>query len=319
VYNAVHYLEKCIAAIRNSTYPSYEIIAVNDASTDDSAETARKHGAMVLELPSQSGPAAARNYGAKKAKGDILLFIDSDVLVTKETLAVVAKDFVESPDIVAVFGSYDDDPAETNFLSQYKNLVHHFVHQQSNSEAVTFWAGCGAVRKDIFHVVGGFDQDKYSRPCIEDIELGYRLKRAGYRIFLDKTLQVKHLKKWRLKSLLRTDIFSRAVPWTKLILQSQEMVNDLNLRKSQRISAGLVGLIAVMLPLLFFLPNLVYVSLSFLAIIFVINHKLFTFFLDHKGLKFTLLAFAMHLLYYFYSAVTFLFCWGIHKLHPETN
>ena len=99
VYNAAHYLKQCIAAIRTSSYPSYEIIVVNDASTDDSAETARKHGAMVLELPSQSGPAAARNYGAKKAKGDILLFIDSDVLVKKETLAVVAKDFVKNPDL----------------------------------------------------------------------------------------------------------------------------------------------------------------------------------------------------------------------------
>ena len=79
------------------------------------------------------------------------------------TLASVAEDFTENPDIAAVFGSYDDEPAEKNFLSQYKNLVHHYVHQQSSSEAVTFWAGCGAIRKEIFFSVGGFDGKKYAQ------------------------------------------------------------------------------------------------------------------------------------------------------------
>ena len=319
VHNAAQYLDRCLAAVKRSSYHLYEIIVVDDGSTDATAEVARRNGAFVFKMPTQSGPAAARNYGAEQAKGDIFLFIDSDVLVQEESIARVARDFVEYPDIGALFGSYDDKPAEKNFISQYKNLVHHFVHQISREEAVTFWAGCGAVRKEVFFAACGFDAKRYSCPCIEDIELGYRMKRMGYRILLDKDLQVKHLKEWRLKSLLAADIFSRAIPWTKLILESQEMVSDLNLQASQKISAGLVGLAVATLPLSFLIPELSYFILFSIACIFMLNRKLFNFFVKTKGIKFAFLAFAMQLLYYFYSGVTFTFCWIHHNIKSTTK
>ena len=78
VHNAAFYLEKCLAAVTLSPYPPYEIIVVDDASSNDSTEIAYKYGAKVLALPKQSGPAAARNFGAREARGDIFLFIDSD-------------------------------------------------------------------------------------------------------------------------------------------------------------------------------------------------------------------------------------------------
>jgi glycosyltransferase involved in cell wall biosynthesis len=174
VYNGSKYLGKCLDAVSASSYRSFEMIVVDDGSTDNSAEIARKKGATVLQLPQQSGPATARNYAAKKARGDILFFVDADVLVQKGTIARMVKDFNENPDIAAVFGSYDDKPAEENFLSQYKNLSHHFVHQQSDKEAVTFWAGCGAIRKEVFYKMGarhGYDQKRYPEPSVEDIEL----------------------------------------------------------------------------------------------------------------------------------------------------
>ena len=83
-------------------------------------------------------------------------------------------------------------------VSQYRNLLHHFVHQEGNPEASTFWAGCGAVRRAAFDAVAGYDEARFRRPSIEDIELGYRLRRAGYRIRLDRDLQCTHLKRWRL-------------------------------------------------------------------------------------------------------------------------
>jgi len=314
VYNASQYLEKCIAAITSSTYSSYEIIVVDDASLDESSEIARKLGTIVLELPCQSGPAKARNYGAKKAQGDILLFVDSDVLIKKDTISRIVDNFTRNSDISAIFGSYDENPSEKNFFSQYKNLFHHFVHQVSSPDAVTFWAGCGAVRKEAFNSAGGFNDNKYSKPCIEDIEMGYRLKKMGYRIFLDKDIQVTHLKKWTLTSLIRADIFQRAIPWTKLMLESQEMVSDLNLQISQKISAGLVGLIIVMIFLSLHNPSLIYLIPFLLASVLIINYKLFRFFLKCNGIKFTLLAFAMHLLYFFYSGASFLIFWLRHKL-----
>lgn len=121
--------------------------------------------------------------------------------------------FSRELDLAALIGSYDDAPGATNFLSQYRNLLHHYVHQTGNEEASTFWGACGAVRREVFLAMGGFDES-YRQASIEDIELGYRLKRAGLKILLCKALQVKHLKRWEAGSLLKADFCYRALPWT---------------------------------------------------------------------------------------------------------
>jgi glycosyltransferase involved in cell wall biosynthesis len=323
VRNASQYLDQCLAAITASSYFSYEIIVVDDCSTDDSTEIARKMGARVLALPRQSGPAAARNYGADEARGDILLFVDSDVVVQRETVARLVDDFIKNPDIAAVFGSYDDSPASPDFLSQFRNLFHHFIHQHSHKEAKTFWAGCGAIYREIFYKLQGFNQLRYPQPSIEDIELGLRMWKSGYLILMDKELQVKHLKHWGLLSWLKTDIFRRAVPWSQLILETGILPRDLNLQTSYRISALLVGLLVLLLPLaLFHVLNFFDIALdgiflvTFLLLIFVLittNWNLYTFLYRRRGIKFMFFAIPLHFLYYFYSGVSFTVCWVFHK------
>lgn len=316
VFNGEKFLPSCLGALVSQSYQAYELIVVDDCSTDASAEISREKGARVLRMPRQSGPAGARNLAAHEAKGEILLFVDADVVVKPDTVERVAADF-ENPQIAAVFGSYDDEPAETNFISQYKNLFHRFVHQQSSSEAETFWAGCGAVRREIFLAEHGFNAERYPRPAIEDIELGYRLRAKGYRILLDKQLHAKHLKRWTLKSMLHADIFCRAIPWSTLILENQNMVNDLNLQTSDRISAGLLGLSLTILPFSIIKPQLLLLVVALLAIILLLNHKLYRFFFLRKGLWFAIRAFPLHLLYYLYSAVTFVLCWSAHFFRQQ--
>ena len=190
VYNDQEGLGQCLTALTTSCPPGAEIIVVDDASTDGSAAVAARPGVRCSGFPTNAGPAAARNYGAQHARGDALLFVDSDVVVAPGTLEQVATLLAGHPDVAAVFGSYDASPAAAGTVSRYKNLLHHFVHQDGAAEASTFWAGCGAIRRSAFAAVGGFDQARFRRPSIEDIELGQRLRRAGHRILLDKTLQV---------------------------------------------------------------------------------------------------------------------------------
>jgi len=241
-YNGSGTLRQCLEAVKASNYKEYECIVVDDASTDNSVKIAKGLAIQVIELSGgPSGPAHARNLGAQTASGDIIFFVDADVVIYPDTLQKIVFSFTGSSELVAVFGSYDDQPGDGNFLSQYKNLFHHFVHQQASENSNSFWSGCGAIRRDIFLEFGGFDTLKYPRPSIEDIELGRRLVVKGYKILINKMLQVKHLKRWTLSNLVKTDIFDRGIPWTQLVIADRKIPNDLNLESSQRWSALVVG------------------------------------------------------------------------------
>ncbi|MEZ5428799.1 MAG: glycosyltransferase family 2 protein [Pyrinomonadaceae bacterium] len=309
VYNGEAFLERCLDALFASDYHSFEVIVVDDRSTDKSPEIARQKGARVLSMTKRSGPAGARNFAAEKTDADILLFVDADVLVKTNTLSLIAESFDQNPEISALFGSYDDEPGEPNFLSQYKNLQHHFVHQTSNPEASTFWAGLGAVRREAFEKIGGFDCERFAVPSIEDIDLGVRLRSTGHRILLNREIQAKHLKRWEPVSLIKTEVFCRAMPWSKLILTSQGLINDMNLKTNDRLSAGFVALSLLVLPLVFWQPLLLFLLLAFLLAILYLNRKIFAFFYRKKGFLFALFAYPWQFFYFFYSGATFVFCW----------
>ena len=243
VHNGGDAFRECLAALQACTPPAFELIVVVDGGRDGSAALALAAGARVVELPESIGPARARNIGAKAATGDVLLFVDADVVVPPGTIGHVAAFLRSEPGIAAVIGSYDDAPADSGFLSQYRNLLHHYVHQTGHEEASTFWCGCGAIRRSVFLEAGGFNGG-FSDPSVEDIEFGYRLRQAGHRVRLCKDLQVTHLKRWTAPLLLRTDVFARAVPWTRLIIRSRVLPNDLNVSTSSRASVALVGVLA---------------------------------------------------------------------------
>lgn len=243
VYNGGSDFVRCVADLYASSPPPHEVIVVDDGSTDDSAKQASALGFRVISTPSpRSGPAKARNIGARAASGDILFFVDADVCVQPDSIARVQSAFENDPELAALIGSYDDDPAHRDFLSQYKNLMHAFVHQSAREQASTFWSGCGAVRRTVFLEHAGFDES-YGRPAIEDIELGFRMARANHKMILDKDLRVKHLKRWTFWKLVRTDVMDRGIPWTELILRDRSMPNDLNLQISQRVSVALAFLL----------------------------------------------------------------------------
>jgi glycosyltransferase involved in cell wall biosynthesis len=304
VHNGGGKFRRCLASLKESTSQAVEIIVVADGDTDGSYELAKRFGARVFRLPSPRGPGRARNFGASRAQGEVLFFIDADVMVPPQLIGKVRHAFKGEPEIDALFGSYDDEPSEPNFLSQYRNLLHHYVHQHGRENASTFWAGCGAIRRDIFMSIGGFDES-YTRPSIEDIELGYRLKKAGYRIKLCKSLQVKHLKRWNLVSMLQADFFQRALPWTQVILRERNLINDLNTSMSGRAS---VVLTCILIGLLFFSWSepIALVGVGAVAgILFILNAPLYRFFVKKRGYVFAFQALLWHWLYFLYSGVAF--------------
>jgi GT2 family glycosyltransferase len=284
-----------------------EVIVVDDRSPDRTAEVARGLGARVLTTPQNGGPGLARNLAAREAVGDILWFVDSDVIAWDDGAAKVRAAFAD-PEVAAVFGSYDSAPDGQHWFSRYKNLMHRFYHQNAQRDAQTFWAGCGAVRKDMFLKIGGFDVETYRVPSIEDIELGYRIRHAGGRISVDPTLLGKHLKVWTPRSAIHTDIFRRALPWSRLMISREGVHNDLNTSHGEKAKAVLAGLLILSVLALPFAPGLWPATLALAVIVIAANWAFARFMYTNGGLGFAAATLAYHQIYYVYSAAAFAWC-----------
>lgn len=250
VHNGGSDLKTCLQAIAASSWQVHECIVVDDASSDNMTSLAADAiKARVIWLKTQHGPSYARNRGVEEATGDIIFFVDADVLVHTDTIEKGIRVLQSEPDTAAVFGSYDDRPGHHSFVSKYRNLYHHWVHQNARAQASTFWTGCSAIRRDVYIQAGGL-QESFRRPSVEDIEFGIRLCTAGYRIRLEKDMQCRHLKKWTLRNVLVTDIFQRGIPWMTLLLANQNAPNDLNINYRSRTATVVAGLLSLLLLLL---------------------------------------------------------------------
>ena len=317
MFNAPENLARCLAGLAASTVADFELIVVDDASSDERARAlAAASGARVLRLEANAGPGVARNAGAASARGDVLVFVDSDVVVHAETLARMRACLAERGDAAGLFGSYDAEPAAPGVVSAYRNLLHHWTHQNGPPEASTFWAGCGALRREVFLRHGGFDPF-YRRPSIEDIELGMRLVAAGERILLRPEIQCTHLKRWRLAEMVRVDVACRAIPWTHLLIERPGTGGDLNLELGQKLCVVLV-LAALALPALGALLGWAVaglaLSLAALGVVAWINRGLYALFWRRRGAGFACAGFLLHALYYVYSAGAF--AWA-HLAHGQ--
>lgn len=213
-------LEDCLAPFQAASYPAFEVLVVDDASSPpvklpgSSSERFR-----LLHLSMGSGPAVARNEGAEKAKGDVLLFIDTDVVVGDDCLERVAGFFRESggrprglTGVQAVRMGY------RNFSSRYKNLWMRYSFLRAPEESALFYTSIGAVPRKLFREMGGFDR-RYRSPSLEDTDFGNRIWARGGRIKIIKDLEVRHNKYYSLAGLLKND-FLRASEETRSWLRN---------------------------------------------------------------------------------------------------
>lgn len=316
VYNGAEFIRKSLPPLlaMEQRGEILEVIVIDDGSTDHSRQIAQELGAIVMSSSGRLGPGGARNEAAETAQGEFLWFVDADVVVHDNAAEALARGFAND-EIVAVFGSYDSDPPAKNFFSRYKNLVHHYYHQRACDEAQTFWSGCGAIRRATFLASGGFDVERYKYPSIEDIELGHRLVAAGGRVRLLRDVQCTHLKVWRFGNLIHTEIFRRAIPWSRLILASGTGIpNDLNVGMSEQVRAGVAAFFA--LSIIAFLAGIVGGGAPLLLALLALyaNREIAQFFYRKGGLLFACRALLYHQVYYLYSATAFVWVFFEHNI-----
>ncbi len=323
-YQGGKVLPLSLSALLRSDLPrhQWELIVVDDGSSDDTALVAARYADTVVRLPGRpSGPAFARNRGFEVCQGEMIAFVDADVCVHRDTLRRLVAALDQNEDASAVFGSYDSTPSHPGVVSEFRNLLHHFVHQREAGDAETFWAGCGAVRSSAFRQVGMFDEWHYPRPQIEDIELGRRLRSHGHRILLRPEIQGTHMKRWTLKDIMSTDFQHRGVPWTRLLLQegSNAPGGTLNLRASERVCTAIAALgwlsVAITIVLHTWYPLLVLPLLP--AAVALLNRDFYRFVVRARGVGHAAAMLPLHVMYYATNVVSAISGWFLHILLGE--
>lgn len=192
-YNAASTIGRCLDSIRAQSVAPGEVVLVNDCSTDDTAGLAASEGLEVISFPERMGPARARNEGAARASGDIILFLDSDVVIPPDLVERIGGIFSADPSISAVQTLYSPVCPAEDVVSRYQNFYYyHALHRMKGDTTATFATWCAAVRKDLFLEAGGFNVS-IPEPTVEDEELGYEIADRGGRILLARELQVTHL------------------------------------------------------------------------------------------------------------------------------
>jgi hypothetical protein len=323
--NAAETLPASLSALLRSDLAraEWELIVVDDASTDDTVTVARRFADFVVELPAPRplGPAYARNRGCDIARGDVIVFIDADVCVHPESLRRFVELFRADPTVGAAFGSYDANPPAPGLVSQYRNLLHHHVHQRSAGDAETFWAGCGAVRRAVFLDADMFDEWHYPRPQIEDIELGARIRALGHRIVLRPDIQATHCKRWTLGAVIRTDLLDRGVPWTRLLVQRGSALSaaTLNLKRMERAKTALVGGAIALAALAWPMGDARWLVVAGALLLAVVGGSadLYRSFARARGWRFAIATVPLHLLYYVINGLSVCLGWMMHHVVGE--
>ena len=220
----------------------WEILLVDNGSRQDPRALVAEILPRAKVLYSKNGPARARNVGAGEARGDVFVFLDSDVLVHPSVLEAMMIELEGNQELDGLFGAYATAPPEQTIISRFRNLLHRYVHQRCAGDVGSFWSGLGALNRLPFQTAQGFDATLFTQPSIEDVELGARLSSHGYRVAVAPQFTAVHLKEWSLQNMILTDVFSRAAPWTELILSGRIPQKSMNTKVEFRLGPILLVL-----------------------------------------------------------------------------
>ncbi|MEK7795419.1 MAG: glycosyltransferase family 2 protein [Candidatus Hydrogenedentota bacterium] len=195
-YNSSKTLRTLLQSLAEQSFNGFEVIVVDDGSTDDTHEIASRFD-IRYERQENRGPAAARNRGAALASGEWLVFADADTVFRRDTMEQIDR-VLKSCDADALVGTYSGQPANKGFVPEYKALWERvtidegFTLDERGLARNNSWAPRpGVVRKSVFNALGGFNT-AFRGADLEDMELGYRLFEAGYKTYFAPAVRIQH-------------------------------------------------------------------------------------------------------------------------------
>ena len=300
--NAAAALPDCLQSVAASAYRHVEVIVVSDASSDATDEVAAARGVRVVRNETPCGAAYSRNVGATISSGEVLFFVDADVVLNPDAISI-AVECLQSGRADAVFGSYIAETRAANFVAKFKNYQHHFNHQIAAEGPASFWSGCGAVTRSAFMALEGFD---VSLRFCEDIEFGYALREAGYKVLLLKHMQAEHLKAYTLLRVIKSDLFGRAIPWTRLLLSGRSRMGTLNTNRSGVLSVTLTAGIWASAVAALWNPLVGWGAAAAMVVFLRVNWRFLRFLRSQRGLLFAAASVLLLLLHFTICALGYL-------------
>jgi len=294
VKNSFKTLPECIEAVKANDYGNFEIVVVDDLSEDESCDYARNAGCRVVKSHSPHGVSAARNTGARESEGEIIFFIDSDIIIGKDSLRKLAAIYEGiNPD--AIVGVQSERLRFDNFFSQFKNLWMRYTYLNQSEYVALFYTSVASIKRDIFLKAGGFDE-KYNVPNVEDTDFGQKLSGEGYRIYLSGEISVEHIKSYEFLSLLKTDYY-RTRGLVKMVLRkgfsNVAGGNASSVPSIYMLQMPAFALLILLLLVFFVTPKSVFLwpaLLCFLAII-AANSGFLKYLIGRKSFSFVIISF----------------------------
>lgn len=284
--NGAQTIDKCLEAAFRSRYDNFEVIVVDDCSEDNSVEIIRRYPCRLIRLPEHSGAAAARNAGAREARGEVLFFIDSDCIMKEDTLDVAVRAYYTRPEAVTG-GTYTPIAHDRGFFSTFQSL---FVNYSETKYPRPDYVATHAmlIPKEIFEKSGGFDE--HFMPILEDVEFSHRLRRSGVSLRMEPTLQVEHIFNFTLWASLK-NAFRKSFYWTMYSIRNRDIFKDSGTASVELKADVLSWFICTVLLVLFLITGeaaLIAVLSAVCGLNLLVNRKFIRSMVRATGIAFTL-------------------------------
>lgn len=295
VYNDPR-LDQCLKSMLKSKGVDFEVIVVDDGSASINIKkiTDKYPKCKLFVFEKNKGPAAARNFGARRATGEIVFFIDSDAQVYLDTLRKIAERFKKDSSLQGLTIIWSDEAIKNNFLNKFKAVESNYMFKQL--VATSFGSNGSAIYKKIFLDEDGFDEN-FKTAHAEDFYLGLKLFGKGYKIVLDKKILMKnsYLDKFFFQGLKK--YCKRAFLRAMVLYQIRTRVETSYNSKKFKILYLLSILTFILLILGFMLKPFLWIAFALYAIFFYLNKKLYLKFYKKYGFIFSIRAVIMHYIY----------------------
>ena len=223
--NGAAVIERCLNAALASNYGRFEVVVVDDGSEDASVEIIRALPCKLVRLNGHQGVSKARNAGARASSGELLLFIDNDCLLGRDTLSTANASYGRRKDRI-LGGTYTPSPHDRDFFSFFQSVfVNHFETKRADPDYVA--AHAMVIDAELFRSSGGFIEDSFIgvAASVEDVEFCHRLRRAGCHLVMNRDMQVQHIFRFSLRRSLGNAI-KKARYWTRYSMANRDVFAD---------------------------------------------------------------------------------------------